>query len=138
MSAAYQLPLEVDSLGLAAEYTLPAQAVILPALRADAATVECLSTSRRADEEDDEEEEAEDETPKTVKKTVWDWELLNDNKPIWLRQPSEVAEDEYNKFYKALSKVNLQAGRHALSPVAAPATAAHCRNNSLGTAWRGF
>lgn len=23
---------------------------------------------------------------KTVEKTVWDWELLNDNKPVWTRK----------------------------------------------------
>lgn len=57
------------------------------------------------DEEADEEAEEEDSAPKTVKKTVWDWELLNDNKPIWLRSPSEVSEEEYTKFFQALSKV---------------------------------
>ncbi len=34
-----------------------------------------------------------------------DWELLNDNKAIWLRKASEVTEEEYQKFYKAISKV---------------------------------
>ena len=53
---------------------------------------------------DSEEDEA--ETPKTEKETVWDWELLNDNKAIWLRSPSDVSEDEYNKFFKAVSKAS--------------------------------
>ena len=52
-------------------------------------------------------EEDEVETPKTEKETVWDWELLNDNKAIWLRSPSDVADDEYNKFFKAVSKARL-------------------------------
>ncbi len=34
-----------------------------------------------------------------------EWDLLNDNKAIWLRKPSEVTEEEYQKFYKAVSKV---------------------------------
>jgi len=56
--------------------------------------------------EDDEEEEEEDDSPKTKKvtKTVWDWELLNDSKAIWLRGASDVDEDEYDKFYRAISK----------------------------------
>lgn len=42
--------------------------------------------------------------PKKTEKTVWDWELMNDNKPIWTRKPSEVNDDEYNQFYKSLTK----------------------------------
>ena len=58
------------------------------------------------DEEDEEGEEGEDDEPKTktVTKTVWDWERLNDVKAIWLRPSSEVEEEEYTKFYHALSK----------------------------------
>ena len=56
--------------------------------------------------EDEEEEEEEDDAPKTktVKKTVWDWELHNDSKAIWLRAASEVEDEEYEKFFKAISK----------------------------------
>lgn len=61
-------------------------------------------------EDDDakvEEEETEAEKkPKTKKekKTVWDWELMNDSKPIWTRKPNDVAQDEYDAFYKSLTK----------------------------------
>lgn len=41
---------------------------------------------------------------KKTEKTVWDWELMNDNKPIWTRKPNEVNEDEYTQFYKSLTK----------------------------------
>ena len=63
--------------------------------------------SESADDEDDEvEDEDEEELPTTkkVKKTVWDWKNVNDNKAIWLRSSTEVEDDEYSKFYKALSK----------------------------------
>ena len=52
------------------------------------------------------EEEAEDEKPKTkkIKKTVWDWEVMNDSKPIWTRKPNDVTDDEYTEFYKSLTK----------------------------------
>ena len=53
----------------------------------------------------DDEEEAEDEKPKTRKEKQQVWDLVNDNKAIWLRKPSEVTPDEYQKFYKAVSKV---------------------------------
>ncbi|XP_058046545.1 endoplasmin [Ahaetulla prasina] len=61
------------------------------------------------DETDDEaavEEEEEEKKPKTkpVQKTVWDWELMNDIKPIWQRPAKEVEEDEYKAFYKTFSK----------------------------------
>ncbi|KAK9808251.1 hypothetical protein WJX73_003622 [Symbiochloris irregularis] len=59
-------------------------------------------------EEGDEEEAA----PKTVKETVWEWDLLNDNKAIWLRSPTDVDDAEYTKFYKALAKAEDQPLSH--------------------------
>ncbi|KAK8395596.1 hypothetical protein O3P69_005598 [Scylla paramamosain] len=57
------------------------------------------------DEEGKVEEEKEDK-PKTkkVSKTTWDWTLVNDAKPIWTRKPAEIEDEEYNEFYKTLSK----------------------------------
>ena len=56
------------------------------------------------DEEGDEDEEDDEPKTKTVTKTVWDWERLNDVKAIWLRSANEVEEEEYTKFYQALAK----------------------------------
>jgi len=57
------------------------------------------------DEDDVDVEDEEDEpVTKKEKKTVWEWNILNDAKAIWLRSASEVEEEEYTKFYKAFSK----------------------------------
>lgn len=51
-------------------------------------------------------EEEKEDKPKTkkVEKTTWDWELLNDAKPIWTRKAGEVEDKEYIQFYKSISK----------------------------------
>lgn len=63
---------------------------------------------KEEDEEEDgsveEEEEEEEKKTKKVEKTVWDWVLMNQNKPIWTRKSSEISDDEYNEFYKSFSK----------------------------------
>lgn len=68
--------------------------------------VEATTAKPIEDEEDAAIEEEKEDKPKTkkVSKTVWDWELLNDSKPIWTRKPSEVDDKEYSEFYKALTK----------------------------------
>ncbi|XP_073315075.1 endoplasmin homolog [Primulina huaijiensis] len=57
-------------------------------------------------EEDDAEKEEDEKKPKTkkVKKTTYEWELLNDMKAVWLRNPKEVTDEEYEKFYHSLAK----------------------------------
>jgi heat shock protein 90kDa beta len=36
--------------------------------------------------EDDKDDESKKKKAKTVDKTVWDWELMNESKPIWQRK----------------------------------------------------
>ncbi|KAL2731375.1 endoplasmin [Vespula squamosa] len=67
-------------------------------------------TEDKSEEEEEEEdvkvEESSENEKKTKKvdKTVWDWELLNESKPIWTLKPSEVDDKECNAFYKTLTK----------------------------------
>ncbi|XP_035899478.1 endoplasmin [Anopheles stephensi] len=64
------------------------------------------STDEEEDVKVEEEEPTDSDKPKTkkVKKTVWNWEIMNDSKPIWTRKVSEVTEEEYTEFYKSLTK----------------------------------
>merc|ERR1712224_160245 len=52
--------------------------------------------------EEVEDEEKEKKT-KTVKVKKSDFELVNKNKPIWMRTPKEVTTEEYASFYKSLT-----------------------------------
>merc|ERR1712048_581418 len=52
----------------------------------------------------DDEEKEEEEEKKPTKKTVFEWEQVNTQKAIWLRAKEDVTEEEYNEFYKGISK----------------------------------
>jgi len=41
---------------------------------------------------------------KSVPRSVFQWEVMNKMKPIWLRNPEVVNQTEYNEFYKATFK----------------------------------
>ncbi|KAJ8468027.1 hypothetical protein OPV22_030579 [Ensete ventricosum] len=53
-------------------------------------------------EEVDEESEKKSKTKK-VKKVSHEWQLINKQKPIWLRKPEEITKEEYASFYKSLT-----------------------------------
>lgn len=54
-------------------------------------------------EEVDEEKEGKPKKKTKVKEVIHEWELLNKQKPIWLRKPEEVSKEEYCSFYKSLT-----------------------------------
>jgi len=43
-------------------------------------------------------------TTKDVSETVYDWELLNEVKPLWTRAPEDVSDDDYKEFYRTALK----------------------------------
>merc|ERR1712060_422257 len=53
---------------------------------------------------DDDEKEEEEEKKAPKKKTVYEWEQVNTQKAIWLRNKEDVTEEEYTEFYKSISK----------------------------------
>merc|ERR1711871_1358395 len=59
-----------------------------------------------------EEEEDDDEPPKTETITTYDWHRVNSNVAIWARDKEDVTEDEYNSFFRAISKSTGDAMAH--------------------------
>jgi heat shock protein 90kDa beta len=55
-------------------------------------------------DEEEEEEKENKEKVRIVKETVYEWELLNDQKPIWTRSRDDVSDEEYQGFFKSLTK----------------------------------
>merc|ERR1711920_613468 len=54
-------------------------------------------------EEVDEEEAKKEKKTKKIKEVTHEWDHLNNTKPIWMRKPDEVTQDEYVAFYKSVS-----------------------------------
>jgi heat shock protein beta len=66
--------------------------------------------TKKEDEDDlevkeEEDTEASEEKPKKTKEvTTFDWEVLNGNPAIWTRPKEEITDEEYQNFYKVLTK----------------------------------
>jgi len=51
-----------------------------------------------------EDEEVEEKEPEMEEITTYSWERLNTNIPIWTRSKDDIEDEEYQQFYKAISK----------------------------------
>ncbi|KAJ7966879.1 heat shock protein 90 [Quillaja saponaria] len=78
--------------------------VEVPADEDESSEEEESSESSSSEEETGDEDEEKKPKTKTIKETTYEWELLNDVKAIWLRNPKEVTDEEYTKFYHSLAK----------------------------------
>ena len=56
------------------------------------------------DEGEEDPAEVKEPEMKTITQQVWEWETINEIKAIWTRSKEDITEEDYNNFYKTISK----------------------------------
>eukprot|EP00924_Labyrinthula_sp_SR-Ha-C_P004765 snap_masked-scaffold_1-processed-gene-11.16-mRNA-1 protein AED:0.05 eAED:0.05 QI:0/-1/0/1/-1/1/1/0/727 len=69
----------------------------------DKPKVEDVSDEKEEDKKEEGEDGEKKKKTKKVKEVTNEWEILNKQKPIWMRKTDEVNQEEYAAFYKSLS-----------------------------------
>ncbi len=54
--------------------------------------------------DDDKTEEKKEPKKRTIEDWRWEWVKVNENQPLWLKNRDDITIEEYNKFYKALTR----------------------------------
>lgn len=70
----------------------------------DTKTEDEISEKPEKSSDETTEEEVDKKKKKKVEKTVYDWERINVAKPVWQRKSSEVSDEEYESFYKSITR----------------------------------
>ncbi|KXS11474.1 heat shock protein [Gonapodya prolifera JEL478] len=72
----------------------------------DATPIEPKEKTETSEDDLEVEDVIEEEAPKlkTIAKEVGDYEVMNENKPLWVRKRKEITEQEYKDFYTAFTK----------------------------------